>query len=116
MLIYGVIIASLLFNAEWSIAQSSPQKKPHADETLPLLEVTATRSKKGIINVPAALSKTSIQYVSILDAIFLSTKCPQEIFIARPLKLLTFITSFFSPLSCADRQSNTQRIKSGEVS
>ena len=59
MLIYGVIIASLLFNAEWSIAQSSPQKKSHADETLPLLEVTATRSKKDIINIPAALSKTS---------------------------------------------------------
>ena len=34
MLIYGVIIASLLFNAEWSIAQSSPQKKSHTDETL----------------------------------------------------------------------------------
>ena len=59
MLIYRVIIASLLFNAGWSIAQSSPLKNPHADETLPLLEVTATRSKKGIINVPAALSKTS---------------------------------------------------------
>ena len=59
MLIYGVIFASLLLNAEWSIAQSSPQKESHADETLPVLEVTATRSKKGIINVPAALSKTS---------------------------------------------------------
>ena len=58
MLIYGVIFASLLLNAEWSIAQSSPQKESHADETLPVLEVTATRSKKGITNVPAALSKT----------------------------------------------------------
>ena len=59
MLIYAVIIANLLFNTEWSIAQSSPQKKSHTYETLPLVEVTATRSKKDIISIPAALSKTS---------------------------------------------------------
>ncbi|HIN88004.1 MAG TPA: hypothetical protein EYN05_05030 [Nitrospinaceae bacterium] len=59
MLIYGIIFASLLLNAEWSIAQSSLQKESHADEALPVLEVTATRSKKGITNIPAALSKTS---------------------------------------------------------
>jgi iron complex outermembrane recepter protein len=59
ILIYGVIFANLLLNSELSIAQSSSQKEFHLDETLSEIEVTATRSKKKIINVPAALSKTS---------------------------------------------------------
>lgn len=63
MLFYGVIILSLLFNAEWSIAQGPTQEEFHANETLPLLEVTATRSKKSIVNIPAALSKTSVREI-----------------------------------------------------
>ena len=59
VLICEIIIVSLTFVAERSLAQNLPKKEPHVDETLPVLEVSATRSDKRAINVPAPLSKVS---------------------------------------------------------
>ena len=59
VLIYEIIVVSLTFVAEQSFAQSLPKREPHVDKTLPVLEVSATRSDKRAINVPAPLSKIS---------------------------------------------------------
>jgi len=59
VLIYEIIIVSLTFVAEQSFAQSLPKRESHVDETLPVLEVSATRSDKRAINVPVPLSKIS---------------------------------------------------------
>ena len=59
ILIYEVIIVSIIFIAGQSLAQNLPKKKSYADEILPVLEVSGTRSEKRAVNVPVALSKVS---------------------------------------------------------
>ena len=59
VLICEIIIVSLTFVAERSLAQNLPKKEPHVDETLSVLEVSATRSDKRVINIPAPLNKIS---------------------------------------------------------
>ena len=62
-LVYRIIVASLILGPELSIAQGLPQKEPHSTETLQVLEVSATRSGKRIVDVPAALSKTLLREI-----------------------------------------------------
>lgn len=49
----------MTFVTEQSFAQSLPKKESHVDATLPVLEVSVTRSDKRVVNVPVPLSKVS---------------------------------------------------------
>ena len=59
ILIYEIIIVSMTLIAGQSFAENLPKKESHVSETLPVLEVSATRSNKRAVNVPAPLSKIS---------------------------------------------------------
>ena len=59
ILIYEIIIVSMTLIAGQSFAENLPKKESHVSETLPVLEVSSTRSNKRAVNVPAPLSKIS---------------------------------------------------------
>jgi iron complex outermembrane recepter protein len=58
-LTFTIIVVCLVFGAEFSVAQRTPQEGFYLEETLPTLEVSVTRSWKKKYNVPAALGSAS---------------------------------------------------------